>query len=590
MHQARQTTERRIPALAVSRGIGVGPVAFVADPADQPSREKVDQENIDSEVRRFRAAISTSIDELKELSGNNDRPGSEPISHILDVQLLIIEDAYAEQIESIIREQRVNAEWAIKIFTDEHLAMQATIEDRHLREKQIDLKDVAERLLSALRGLPHRVDPDRYSGKVVVARELRPSAVMELARACPAAIIAERGGWTSHSSIIAREFRLPMVAGVRNIDKLLREGDSVIVDGINGQIIVAASDSTVLGLTPAGTESEQYPSFSSANTLTTDGIPVIIRANSDNVEAYAAAKRFGAEGIGLFRSESLMGNRGALPSEEEQLAAYIALADAAGHAGLIIRTFDIGIDELHDRKHSVERNPALGLRSLRLSLHDQDIFRTQIRAILRASYGRTIAVVLPMVSAVSDVRRSLALIEEEKYELQRAGLQHGQPRVGAMIEVPAAVLNIDAIVRKVDFLCLGTNDLVQYLLAVDRDNDQVADWYQSLHPAVIRAVSEVLSAGDRTGIPVQICGEIAGSAFYVPLLVGLGARELSMNVHSIRQVRHLLAGIDAAECSALAGEAARCETAEDAEELLRTYYVDNWITLFPSGLLTAKHR
>ena len=298
----------------------------------------------------------------------------------------------------------------------------------------------------------------------------------------------------------------------------------------------------------------------------------------------------GSEGIGLFRSESLIGGPGNIPSEETQYEAYRQIADTAGESGVKIRTFDIGIDQLGDGGYSAERNPSLGLRSIRLSLTDTAYFRTQVRAILRAAHGKKIDIILPMISGVGEVIRSSAIIDEERERLSREGKSSGEVGIGAMIEVPSAVLTIKEIAANVDFVCLGTNDLVQYLLAVDRDNDAVADWYQTLHPAVITALSDVFHAADDANIPVIVCGEMAGSSFYIPLLIGLGARELSMNPHSIPQARRMVSGISVSESEKLAANVSGCSSAEASERVLREYYLENWFHLFPSGLLNTKHR
>ena len=316
----------------------------------------------------------------------------------------------------------------------------------------------------------------------------------------------------------------------------------------------------------------------------------LIAANVDTPEAYRLAKTLGAKGIGLLRTESFIDQYGAIPSEQQQILAYQRIADVTGGDGMKIRTFDIGAGHFNGNDRPRETNPALGLRSIRLSLSKTDDFRTQIRAILRASVDRTIDLILPMISGVDEIVRSKVIIEEERERLAIDGIRFGNPRLGAMIEVPSGVLTARQIAKKVDFICLGTNDLVQYLLAVDRDNDAVADWYQTLHPAVIRAISEVLTAGSHAKIPVTVCGEMAGSPFYIPVLLGLGAQALSINTGSISQVRRLISGVALRETVELVKRVKTCESAEETEHLLRKYYSENWAHLFPSGLLSTKHR
>ncbi|MEO6051527.1 MAG: phosphoenolpyruvate--protein phosphotransferase [Pyrinomonadaceae bacterium] len=593
MDQADLKSERRLPALAVSRGIGIGHVVFLHGEKRHFFRLDLDAADIETECSRLHSAVEASVRQLRSLATNSDLDPTQPVSSIFGVHLLMMEESsLIEKIETIIGDQKVNAEWALKIVTDQYRDRQISVEDTQLREKYLDIEDVSERLLNALDGSPSPAQLT-YSGAVIVARELRPSTIMELTRSNPVALITEHGGWTSHTSILAREFKLPMASGIKDLEQVFSHGEEVIVDGINGQVILNPSMETIKHFHTFGSEnivSDELPTELAKPVRTIDGTSIAIRANVDIPEGYQLAKYLGAEGIGLFRSESLISQSGKIPSEDEQIAAYRQMAEVAGESGVKIRTFDVGIDQLGGDNHEPERNPSLGLRSIRLSLTDTTHFRSQIRAILRATVGEKIDVVLPMVSGVSEVLRSKAIIAEERTRLENEGTPIGAPKLGAMIEVPSGVLTAREIARKVDFLCLGTNDLVQYLLAVDRDNDSVAEWYQTLHPAVIRAISEVLAAAADSDIPVVVCGEMAGSAFYVPILIGLGARELSMNVNSIRQIRHLVSGITINESVALVDTIKSSETAAETEQILREFYLRNWIGLFPAGLLNSKHR
>jgi phosphotransferase system enzyme I (PtsI) len=415
---------------------------------------------------------------------------------------------------------------------------------------------------------------------------------MEVIKVRPAALITERGGWTSHASILAREFKLPMVSGIAPLGQVVSHGDQVIVDGINGQLIVDPDNGTLEHFRTISPVADTGANASAIGPelMTSDGVEIVLRANADSVSAYKFANACGANGIGLFRSESLLGRPGTIPVEDDQVAAYVRLADAAGDAGVRIRTFDIGLEESGHHRASTELNPSLGLRAIRLSLVETEGFRTQIRAILRASAGKNIDMILPMVSGVDEIIRSKEIIDAERDTLIKNGFELGSPRLGVMIELPSAVLTAPSIARHVDLLCLGTNDLVQYLLGVDRDNDAVAEWYQTLHPAVIASVADVLSAANEAKIPASVCGEMAGSPFYVPVLIGLGTSELSVNPNSISQVRNLIAGISAGEAAALVDEIRRLNTAREIECALREHYLKHWSHLFPPGHLNARHR
>jgi phosphotransferase system enzyme I (PtsI) len=587
-------SEKRVPALAVSHGIAVGPAVFWRGEKPRPLRLILDDGQIASEVVRLRDAASEAVTQIRQLASSNGADSEEPVSNILHVHLSIIEESsFLDKTESVIKSEKVNAEWALEHVSAEYIQRQSSAADRSLREKSLDIADVSERMLKVLAGSRTHRSSSIFEGAVIIASDLRPSTVVELAKNNPAALVTDRAGWTSHTSILARELRLPMVSGLRHLERIFSPGVRLIVDAVEGEVIIDPTPETVkqhLRATAQRTGSAATTQQLQPDLATTDGTIVAIKANADSLKIYEQARDLGARGIGLYRSESLIHEPGLEPTEDDQLSVYVQLADAVKGDGVKIRTFDIENADDPAAITEGERNPALGLRSIRLSLLNEERFRTQLRAILRASFGRKVDIVLPMISGVGEVTRSKAIISEELEGLGRSGLKAGQPKIGAMIEVPSSVLTIGEIARTVDFLCLGTNDLVQYLLAVDRDNDSVADWYQTLHPAVIQSISHVLSTALAVGIPVTVCGEMAGSPFYVPLLIGLGARELSMNVNSIQRVRRLVAGIELSECVRLADKVKDHRTAAETEEFLRDQYRQSWAELFPPGLLETRHR
>ena len=586
--------EKRISALAVSHGIAIGPAVFWRGEKPRPLRLVLDESQIESETARLRNAGVETIRQIKELALSNGTSPSQPVSNILDVHLSIIEESsFIEKVETVIRLQKVNAEWALAHVSAEYIQRQANAAGGNFSEKSLDIADVAERILKALVG-SYPARRSIYEGAVIIASELRPSTVVELAKNNPAALVTDRAGWTSHTSILARELKLPMVSGVRNLSQIFVPGVTVIVNAVEGEIFVDPTPETIDNYVKPASDapiSIRPVDPTRPDLITLDGSQITIRANVDSIKIYKHAHDLGARGIGLYRSESLIREPDLPPSEDDQLSAYIELAEAAGEDGVKIRTFDVeSTGESGGASGHEERNPALGLRSIRLSLINEERFRTQLRAILRAAFGRKVDIVFPMISGVGEVKQAKEIISEEFEKLKRSGTETGEPKIGAMIEVPSAVLTINDIARSVDFLCLGTNDLVQYLLAVDRDNDSVADWYQTLHPAVIQTISHVLAAAAIAHIPVTVCGEMAGSPFYVPLLLGLGARELSMNVNSIPRVRRLISGISIHDCVGLVDAVKTHETASETEEYLRRYYRKNWSELFPPGLLESRHR
>lgn len=589
--QALETAERHIPAIALSRGIGIGRIAFLDGEREQYVRIDLEPGQADKEILRFKTAVAASIQEIAELAADGDTEEHRSVSGIFGVHLLILkESSFVENIETVIREQNVNAEWAIKIVSNRYLKRQDAIADERFREKYLDIADVAARLHTSLNG-SQPISQSTAADAVIAVRELRPSTIIEIAKSRPAAVITERGGWTSHASILAREFALPMVAGVHDLERLFSHDDLVIVDGISGQVIIHPSTDTIDKFRSAGVNTAangREPKERHNRTTTRDGTEIIIRANVDLPDPYITGRLLGAQGIGLYRSESLITKPGVIPTEEQQVAAYKQIADVAGDSGVRIRTFDIGPEIIDYSGISSERNPSLGLRAIRLSLSNPGYFQTQIRAILRAAAGRKIDIVLPMISGVSEIVRSRKIIDTESNRLQNDGIPMGDPKIGAMIEVPSAVFTANEIAKNVDFLCLGTNDLVQYLLAVDRDNDAVADWYQTLHPAVIRAIRDVISEAENAGIPIAVCGEMAGSQFYVPLLIGLGARELSVYTNVVDQIRRLTSGITIQETVGLVNSISKLKTAEQIEKALREHYLQHWSSLFTPGFLASE--
>jgi phosphoenolpyruvate-protein phosphotransferase (PTS system enzyme I) len=582
INSTHTNNEIRIRARAVSRGVAIGKVVCLHGKKRQFYRVNLPQTQLEKELRRFRAAVRLAKRQLKQLGQSE----SETQTNIFDTHRLILEDeSFLHKIETAISDQLINAEWAVKLITDSYLTIYKDFADEHLRERQIDISDVSERLLTALGG-GGKSTFSLEKDSIIVAKEVKPSTVIELGQNNLCGIIVENGGWTSHTFILAREHKFPAVTGVKSILRRLQTGDSIIIDGYNGQIIINPTAETSEHYAAAQTKFQQVqdtdfnPAKGRLKTL--DGREIIIRGNLDYVKGYLEAKRLGAEGIGLYRSEFLFNQNQSFPSEIEQLEAYRQVAKTVGDDGVKIRTFDVGIGQATGE---IENNPALGLRGIRLSLDREQIFRTQIRAILQASFEHKIDIILPMVSDVSEILRAKSIIESERKKLQKAGINIGNTQLGAMIEVPAAVFMAEEFAREVDFLCLGTNDLVQYLLAVDRDNESVADWFRTIHPAVLRAINLVLRAAESVGVPVIICGEMSGSPLYSAILVGLGATELSMTTSSILRLRSAISRIAFEEAREITNELLSCKTANEVELLVTKRFSSKWSHIFPPEML-----
>jgi phosphotransferase system enzyme I (PtsI) len=572
-------SEIKIKARAVSRGIAVGRAVCLFGRKRQFCRLEIGKDSVAREVRRFNAALRLAKRQIRQLSANGDRSRS----GIFDTHLLILDDrSFIEKVETEISDRRVNAEWAVKTVTEGYITGQKAAADPHIREKYIDLEDITDRILTALGG-GRKAAPVIERSAVVVARELRPSTLIELADSEPSAVITENGGWTSHTFILARELGIPAVTGVRGVLRSIRNGDWLIVDGFEGTVTVNPEENErrrASAARPPAVPSGEPDTDPGVPLKTLDGREIAIFANIDLPSSYARAKKFGASGVGLYRSEFLF--------NQFKVRAYARIADEAGGDPVRIRTFDLSADQLAAESAEKEKNPALGLRAIRLMLSKRREFAVQLRALLQASAGRPIDIVLPMVSDVGEVVATRSILERERAALVRRGTAVGTPRLGAMIEVPAAVLVADELAREVDFFCLGTNDLVQYLLAVDRDNAGVADWFRTLHPAVLRAVRAVLNAAAKSGIPLVVCGEMAGSPVYAALLVGLGANALSMNINSMPRIRRTISGIAFEEARQIVGDVLGCSRADDAEDEIRRRFSTNWKHLFSPDLLPPR--
>lgn len=583
---AEPPPELRFKGLGVSDGVVIGQVLRMHDGTQHVYQWKIEPAEVAAERRRFRAAVRLASRQALAIKEQAEERFGKDRGYIFDAHLLLLEDGkLIGDVERFIDSERVNAEWALKVIGDRFLYLYSEMKDDYLRERGSDIEDVMRRLLLALSGAQsekHELAADA----VVVAQDLLPSAVAELDLERTRALATDTGGWTSHTAILARGVGIPAVVGLRDFYRRAKTGDSIIVDATRSEVILHPSAATL----------ERYQSEKATRAgrprtpdqketgpvLTKDGVAVTLRANVEVPSEFDAVARYGASGVGLYRSEFLLARRGGLVSEDEQRIAYEAVAKVAGDHGAVIRLFDLGGDNLREQFQEPEKNPALGLRAIRFVLANEDVMREQVRAILRAAANGFLKIVLPMVADVSDVKRAQAIISDEARNLREAGLSFDAVSIGAMIEVPSAVFMADKIARIVDFFELGTNDLVQYTLAVDRGNDEVADWFRTLHPAVLHSIDQSLKAGRRAGIPVIVCGEMASTPAYVVLLVGLGATDLSMTPSAIPRVRRTIAGIDAESARRIAEVCLNCDTADEVEALVRDRFAERWPELFDS--------
>lgn len=586
-----QPQELRFKGLGVSEGIVIGQVLRMHDGTQHVYHWKIDVDEVEAEQRRFLAAVELAKQQVADIKRQAEQRLGKDHAYIFDAHLLLLEDErLTGDIEKQITSERANAEWAVKVVGDRLLSLYSEIKDEYLRERGSDVEDVMQRLLVALSGVAPR-HRNLSEDAVIVSQDLLPSAVAELDLDHTRALATDTGGWTSHTAILARGIGIPAVVGLRDFYRRTKTGDRIIVDSNRNEVILHPSGATLASYKLETANRVQPGTAAEAKVggplQTQDGVEVILRANVELPSEFEGVAKYGARGVGLYRSEFLLGRRGVVSSEEEQLQAYGEIARVAGEDGVVIRLFDLGGENVRDQFHEPEKNPALGLRAIRFGLFNEDIMRTQVRAILRAAMSGRLKIVLPMVADTKDVRRALEIIEEETARLSNAGWPIQPISVGAMIEVPSAVFMADSIAKIVDFFELGTNDLVQYTLAVDRGNDEVADWFRTLHPAVLRSIDYSLKAARKAGIPAIVCGEMASTPAYAVLLLGLGATDLSMTPSAIPRVRRTVAAINTKDARAIAEECLKCETADEVENLVRERFSDLWFNLFPPASLPA---
>ena len=546
--------ERRLHGVGVAPGIAVGAVYLPHAEEGPVVPEAAPPERLDLEVEAFHAARARAAAELAALRTRVLAEIGESFAGILDAQLLILDDpAFADEVVHRIRIGRVSARWSLQAVLGEHARRLSAVEDLYLRERGGDLEDLKRRLLRLLRAPDEEgVRRPEEGPWVAVAHGLGPSDAVELARHGVVGLATDVGGRTSHTAILAQALGVPAVAGLREASRAVRSGDPIVIDGDRGEIVLAPSAGTLAQATArraAWVEREARAGSASTTTpaRTADGAPILLRASIEFPDEASAARRFGALGIGLYRSEFLfLAHAPTFPTEDEHHAAYRDLARAVAPHPVVVRTLDLGGEKyFHDVLDRREANPVLGLRAVRLCLMRPDVFRPQLRGLLRAAVEPNLHVMLPFVTAADEIREVRRLWHEEASHLREAGqpIREDAP-LGVMIEVPAAAIAADVLAREADFLSLGMNDLIQYALAVDRGNETVSYLYRPDHPGVLRLVRSVVDAANRRQIPLSVCGEMAADPAYLPLLVGIGVRELSVQPRALLDVREAIALID----------------------------------------------
>jgi phosphoenolpyruvate-protein phosphotransferase (PTS system enzyme I) len=527
------------------------------------------------EARRLREAFQEAQAQLRGIKVRLAKVLGYDHSFILDAHLLMLEDErLIQELEHEIRTRRVNAEWAVRSVADRAIDAYKQVNDPYLRERTSDLEDVATRLLTILSG-HDKFDLSKLDQDVIiVAKNIWPSTVAELDFNHVLGFATNTGGLTSHSAIIARSLGIPAVVGLHDVTRLAKTGNLIVIDGSAGEVILRPTKSVLRtyaerGEAEAGTRTRRTAEIAQpAETI--DNVRIALRANVELSTEIDSLKLFGAEGIGLYRSEFLFLNRlPDLPTEDEQYEVYRKLAEATGENGANIRVFDLGGDKLTLEGFETEQNPALGLRAIRLSLRAEYVFRAQLRAILRANLHGRLRVVLPLVSTINELREAKRIIAEVKQEMAESRIEHNASLpIGVMIEVPAAALMADVFAREVDFLSVGTNDLIQYILAVDRTNENVAYLYQPLHPAILRTIAHLVRVAEAQQVALELCGEMAADPLQAIALIGLGIRTLSLVPGSIPLVKYAIRSVEFQRVRDLMKDAMKLASSAEVEALL----------------------
>ena len=566
--------------VGVSGGIAIGRAQLVSHATLEVAHYSIPVAKIDAEIARFGNALLEVQSELEALHGTM-RGGDVPaeFAAFLDVHWMILNDPMiAETPRKIIADKRCNAEWALTQQMALLVDQFDQIGDPYLRERKADVVQVVERILKRLLGKPSAVgsSADEHH-TILVAHDLSPADVIQFKQHRYAGFLTDVGGVTSHTAIVARSLNVPAVVATHNARQLIRESELLIVDGTSN-IVIINPDKAVLAeyrlkQSELGLERAKLRRLTTKPATTIDGLHIELHANIELPEDLAQALDNGAGGIGLFRSEFLYLNREGLPTEDEQFEAYRSVA--AGMAGkpVTIRTFDLGADKQKEGLGGLARvapNPALGLRAVRFCLAEPRLFLTQLRAILRASHYGNVRILIPMLASVGEIEQTLGLIEQAKETLREQGVPFDSGvTVGGMIEIPAAVLAISSFLAKLDFLSIGTNDLIQYTLAVDRSDDAVSHLYDPLHPAVLKLLAMAIAAANKAGVPIAVCGEMAGETRMTRLLLGFGLRNLSMHPAHLLSVKQRVLTTNIAEMQPIVDRIRRSDNPTKVVSLLQ---------------------
>jgi len=575
MTRPRAAKVNKLQGIAVSPGIIIGKARFV-----DRSRVKIlyqyliSDEQVSREVERFKEALSATKEQI--ISLKNGMPDQiKEHAFILDTQLMIMDDRMlSESTVNTIMNEKMNAEWALKKSIQKIRQLFQQIDDGYIKERINDVEYVAERILRNLAGKEQESLSEITERVIIVAHDLSPADTSEMNIGKVMGFVTDVGGPTSHTAIMAQALEIPAVVGLESVTHQVQDGVLLIVDGNAGEVIIKPDDDLIIAYQEKQLELERYRSsierISHLPAKTVDGHSVAVQANLELLEEVVPARDHGAEGIGLYRTEFLYLRSKGAPSERELFEDYKELAEIVAPGPVTIRTLDLGGDKFSsDLNLTKEMNPALGLRAIRFCLREPKIFKSQLRAILRASVHGNVRLLFPMISGLQEILDTKKILRDVKKELNKRKIKYARDiKVGIMIEIPSAVAMADALAKHVDFFSIGTNDLIQYALAIDRINEHVAYMYQPFHPAILRMIQQVVNAAKNAGIGVALCGEMAGDPLCAFILVGLGLDELSMNAQSIPMIKNIIRSISMKEARADLEHIMQLETAQEVRRYI----------------------
>ena len=567
--------------VAAGKGIAIGHAHLITRGTTEVPQYDIDPDKLDAEVARFDNAIKATRKELEQLRGAIPENAPTELGAFISLHLMLLTDVtLSREPIDILREQKINAEWALKLQSDKLAAQFDSIDDDYLRERKQDMLQVVRRIHNNLVGQSNDLNLNEglFEDTILIAHDLSPADTVLFKEQRITAFVTDVGGPTSHTAILGRSLDIPSVIGLHNARRLITENETVIVDGINGVLIIDPDEVVLNEYRRLAREyrlhKRELNKLKKTAATTADGINIELLANIESAEDIKALHNFGADGVGLFRSEFLYLNRDTMPTEDEQYEVYSAIVKKMKGKSITIRTVDLGVDKNprwfgQNSTPNGSLNPALGLTGIRLCLAEPVMFRTQMRAILRAAVHGPVRMMWPMITSLSEVRQCLIHLDTAQRQLTERGETFGTVSVGCMIEIPSAAMTVGSILKLTDFISIGTNDLIQYILSVDRGDDSVSHLYQPGHPAVLKTIQHIIRTANRMEKSVSICGEMAGDTTYTRMLLGMGLRRFSMNPNNLLPVKNIILHSNTALLETETAKILRSEDSEKTEKLLK---------------------